>query len=146
MKHLVLAAATLMTSASAFAFLPEPDPFIATDCGPVGATSQPVLRSMIREVCFGDIEREPGAPIQAAVQFRLTSGLNRTFKIARTEKLSETSVAGRSLAKLILVDDDGIQTTMNVIRGPKGIVESAEGEVRGAPYVVPRFDSNQPVF
>lgn len=146
MKHLLLVATTLMTSASALAFLPEADPFLASDCGPVGASSSPGLRSMIREVCLGEIERAPGAPLQAAVQFRLNSGLNRTFKIARTEVIPGASVAGRSFEKLELVDDNGIQTSMKIIRGPGGLVESAEGDVKGAPYSVPQFDANQPVF
>lgn len=147
MKPLAIAAATLMTSTCVFAFVPEPtDPFIASECGPAVSASKPGLPQLVREICIGEIEREPGAPIQGAAQFHLASGGVRMFKITRTEKLSDVSVAGRTLAKLVLVDDDGGQALMNIIRGPKGTVESAEGELLGAPYVVPQFDPNQPVF
>lgn len=112
-----------------------PGTFIPSECGESQSIEgQPVT---VSEVCIGQLTGSH----EAAVTFEFSSEELQVFRVARMASLLVALRSGDIMTNYYLIDENGIQTTMKVVKSRDGFVKSVAGKVHGVDYHVPAMET-----
>ncbi len=130
----------ILVSVKANAVVHEPGHFVPTECGAQNLADAAYLVD-IDQLCFGKVIISADQKSVPAVQFKLTSGQQVTFRILSSQAISGVpSIPGLSRYTLKLQSDEGDAMEMKIVRSGDGKIRIATGSFDVIKFQVQDFE------